>query len=64
MGKGSDCGGAVTRVRATRVNAEDLIDKMLAETVIANIDDQDEHNCSRGTHPSLFDHLFLWLTDQ
>uniref|UniRef100_F1L321 Protein FAM102A n=2 Tax=Ascaris TaxID=6251 RepID=F1L321_ASCSU len=48
MGKGSDCGGAVTRVRATRVNAEDLIDKMLAETVIANIDDQDEHNCSRG----------------
>ncbi|KHN86335.1 Uncharacterized protein Tcan_14006 [Toxocara canis] len=48
MSKGDECGGGVTRVRATRVNAEDLIDKMLAETVIANFDGHDEQNSGAG----------------
>ncbi|VDK46323.1 unnamed protein product [Anisakis simplex] len=56
MSKGDECVGGSNRVSATRVDAEDLINKMLAETVIANIDDQDEHNSGGGRicHLDLF----------
>lgn len=33
LGNGGDCAGGTTRVRATRVDAKDLIERMVAETV-------------------------------
>lgn len=48
MGKGADCGVGTIRVRATRVDAEDVIDRMLKETVISSMDNSEEHSKDRG----------------
>lgn len=47
MGKGADCGAGTTRVRATRVDAEGVIDQMLKETV-SSMDNPDEYSKNRG----------------
>ncbi|VDK31145.1 unnamed protein product [Gongylonema pulchrum] len=48
MGKNSDCvNDASTRMRATRVDAEDVIDRMLAETVIYD-NGSDDRSADRG----------------
>lgn len=48
MGKNNDCvSDAATRMRATRVDAEDLIDRMLAETVICDNGTEDR-SADRG----------------
>lgn len=44
-----ECGtGVATRMRATRVDAEDLIDRMLAETGISEMNISDEKSGDRG----------------
>lgn len=53
MAKNNECvNETATRIRATRVDAEDLIDRMLQETVISDNGSEDRPD-DRGTNNSI-----------